>query len=106
MAWATADDLPQVDPLPAASRLRGWRGSGTIFFSWCNLRCVFCQNAEISQLGDGQDVSAGELARLMLRLQAAGCHNINFVTPEQNNGWLARYRKLVTNASQGEMLSS
>jgi hypothetical protein len=42
----------------------------------------------------------------MLRLQAAGCHNINFVTPEQNNGWLARYRKLVTNASQGEMLSS
>jgi len=62
--------------------LRGWRGSGTIFFSWCNLQCVFCQNAEISQQGEGQDVSAEDLAALMLRLQAAGCHNINFVTPE------------------------
>jgi len=86
--------------------LRGWRGSGAIFFSGCNLRCVFCQNFEISQIGDGTEVTAAKLAGLMLELQAAGCHNINFVTPEQNNGWLARYRKLVTNASQGEMLSS
>ncbi|MBI2925438.1 MAG: radical SAM protein [Verrucomicrobia bacterium] len=62
--------------------LRGWNGSGTIFFSWCNLRCVFCQNFETSQLGEGTEVEAAELARMMLDLQAAGCHNINFVTPE------------------------
>jgi putative pyruvate formate lyase activating enzyme len=62
--------------------LRGWRGSGTIFFSWCNLRCQFCQNFETSQIGEGEDVSPGDLAAIMLRLQSAGCHNINFVTPE------------------------
>lgn len=61
--------------------LRGWRGSGTIFFSGCNLRCVFCQNFDISHQGDGTAVSAEHLATLMLELQAAGCHNINFVTP-------------------------
>jgi putative pyruvate formate lyase activating enzyme len=61
--------------------LRGWRGSGTIFFSSCNLRCVFCQNSEISQLGEGHDVTAQQLAAIMLRLQEAGCHNINLVTP-------------------------
>ena len=62
--------------------LRGWRGSGTIFFSWCNLRCQFCQNFETSQIGEGEDVSPGDLAAIMLRLQSEGCHNINFVTPE------------------------
>jgi putative pyruvate formate lyase activating enzyme len=62
--------------------LRGWNGSGTIFFGWCNLRCVFCQNFETSQLGEGDEVLPTELARIMLDLQAAGCHNINFVTPE------------------------
>jgi len=62
--------------------LRGWRGSGTIFFSWCNLRCVFCQNFDISQHGEGREVSAEQLAALMLDLQKAGCHNINLVTPE------------------------
>ncbi len=62
--------------------LRGWRGSGTIFFSWCNLRCVFCQNFETSQIGEGEDVGPRELAAMMLRLQEEGCHNINFVTPE------------------------
>ena len=62
--------------------LRGWRGSGTIFFSWCNLRCVFCQNFEVSQIGEGEEVSPRDLARIMLRLQEMGCHNINFVTPE------------------------
>ncbi len=61
--------------------LRGWAGSGTIFFSGCNLGCVFCQNFELSQLEDGRAVEAGELAAVMLELQAAGCHNINFVTP-------------------------
>jgi putative pyruvate formate lyase activating enzyme len=61
--------------------LRGWNGSGTIFFSWCNLRCVFCQNWEISHQGLGREVEAEELAAMMLALQAAGCHNINLVTP-------------------------
>jgi putative pyruvate formate lyase activating enzyme len=61
--------------------LRGWNGSGTIFFSWCNLRCVFCQNWDISQRGIGRDTTPQELAELMLRLQRQGCHNINFVTP-------------------------
>src|SRR5262245_10942217 len=62
--------------------LRGWRGSGTIFFSFCNLRCVFCQNFETSQQGEGQELDARGLARLMLDLQRRGCHNVNFVTPE------------------------
>jgi putative pyruvate formate lyase activating enzyme len=62
--------------------LRGWNGSGTIFFSGCNLGCVFCQNFEISHLAQGRELDASQLAAGMLRLQAAGCHNINFVTPE------------------------
>jgi putative pyruvate formate lyase activating enzyme len=62
--------------------LRGWNGSGTIFFAWCNLRCVFCQNFETSQLGEGATTSPQQLADMMLRLQDSGCHNINFVTPE------------------------
>lgn len=62
--------------------LRGWRGSGTIFFSFCNLRCVFCQNWDISQQRAGHECTAEEIADLMLALQARGCHNVNFVTPE------------------------
>jgi putative pyruvate formate lyase activating enzyme len=62
--------------------LRGWSGSGTIFFSMCNLRCVFCQNYDISQANRGTEVDPQRLAAMMLELQAAGCHNINFVTPE------------------------
>jgi putative pyruvate formate lyase activating enzyme len=65
--------------------LRGWRGSGTIFFSHCNLRCVFCQNYDISQAikpTAEEGVSPGGLAAMMLTLQEQGCHNINFVTPE------------------------
>ena len=61
--------------------LRGTCGSGTIFFSFCNLRCVCCQNWDISRRGEGREVSTEELAAMMLRLQAIGCHNINFVTP-------------------------
>lgn len=61
--------------------IRGWNGSGTIFFSWCNLRCVFCQNWEISQKGVGHSVEPEELAQLMLALQSKGCHNINLVSP-------------------------
>ncbi len=62
--------------------LSGLRGSGTIFFSSCNLRCVFCQNYEISWLGEGHTTKPDELAEMMLDLQDIGCHNINFVTPE------------------------
>ena len=62
--------------------LRGTHGSGTIFFSWCNLRCVFCQNWDTSQEGAGRAVSPHDLAALMMELQGKGCHNINFVTPE------------------------
>jgi putative pyruvate formate lyase activating enzyme len=61
--------------------LRGRRGSGTIFFSSCNLRCVYCQNYEISQLREGTVISPAELADMMLSLQDLGCHNINLVTP-------------------------
>ncbi len=61
--------------------LRGWNGSGTIFFASCNLRCIYCQNYEISQLREGREVSAQELAGMMLNLQEQGCHNINLVTP-------------------------
>ena len=62
--------------------LRGWNGSGTIFFSMCNLKCVFCQNYDISQEGEGDEVGPEGLAMRMLDLQNQGCHNINFVTPE------------------------
>jgi len=61
--------------------LVGYGGSGTIFFSWCNLMCQYCQNYEISQLGHGQKVEPENLAAMMLRLQESGCHNINFVSP-------------------------
>jgi putative pyruvate formate lyase activating enzyme len=61
--------------------LVGSRGSGTIFFAWCNLRCQFCQNSEISQAGEGIEVEPEDLARMMLSLQAQGCHNINLVSP-------------------------
>ncbi len=59
----------------------GRNGSGTIFFTHCSLRCVFCQNHPISQLGQGKEVTVEELAGMMLKLEAEGCHNINFVTP-------------------------
>ena len=61
--------------------LRGRRGSGTIFFSRCNLSCQFCQNADISQTSAGDEVDAYELAGMMLELQEVGCHNINLVSP-------------------------
>jgi putative pyruvate formate lyase activating enzyme len=67
--------LGEEDPL------RGWRGSGTLFFANCNLRCQYCQNYQISQLGHGQPAEAEKIAAMMLMLQASGCHNINFVSP-------------------------
>jgi len=61
--------------------LVGTSGSGTIFFAGCNLGCVFCQNYDISHLAHGREVTADQLAAMMVKLQNIGCHNINFVTP-------------------------
>jgi putative pyruvate formate lyase activating enzyme len=61
--------------------LVGQRGSGTVFFTHCNLYCIFCQNYEISHGGEGEEITPGDLAAIMLYLQKHGCHNINFVTP-------------------------
>jgi putative pyruvate formate lyase activating enzyme len=61
--------------------LVGSQGSGTIFFTHCNLYCLFCQNYEISHGGEGEEISVEALAAMMLVLQKRGCHNINFVTP-------------------------
>lgn len=61
--------------------LVGRGGSGTIFMAGCNLKCVFCQNYDISHLVHGQAVSVEKIAQFMLALQDRGCHNINFVTP-------------------------
>lgn len=61
--------------------LVGQHGSGTIFMTYCNLRCLYCQNFDISQLGKGREVEIEALAHQMLSLQEMGCHNINFVTP-------------------------
>ena len=70
--------------------LRGRYGSGTIFFSGCNLSCVYCQNADISQKLSGRPVTAQELSSFMLELQALGCHNINLVSPTHVVGQIAQ----------------
>jgi putative pyruvate formate lyase activating enzyme len=67
--------LGEEDPL------RGYRGSGTIFFAWCNLNCQFCQNYDISQLGHGEEMEPERIGSMMLSLQEQGCHNINLVSP-------------------------
>ncbi|UCD98282.1 MAG: radical SAM protein [Chloroflexota bacterium] len=67
--------LGEEDPL------RGWRGSGTIFFTRCNLRCQYCQNHDISQTDRGNEAAPEDIANIMLELQSLGCHNINFVSP-------------------------
>ncbi len=61
--------------------LRGWRGSGTVFFSGCNMRCVYCQNWDISQVRVGQALEPEELGDIFLEIQDMGCHNLNLVTP-------------------------
>lgn len=70
--------------------ISGTRGSGTVFFTGCNLRCVFCQNRTISREGVGRPVTEEELVRLMLDLQDQGVHNINLVTPSHYTAQLAR----------------
>jgi putative pyruvate formate lyase activating enzyme len=80
-----AGDLPVVSSYSAhfgeEDPLVGQHGSGTIFFTHCNLYCIFCQNYEISHGGEGEEVSIPDLAAMMVLLQKRGCHNINFVTP-------------------------
>ena len=61
--------------------LVGQRGSGTVFFSWCNLKCIYCQNYEISHLGEGSPVTGDVLAFIFLSIKEGGCHNLNLVTP-------------------------
>ena len=63
------------------SVISGYRGSGTVFFAGCNLACVFCQNHDISQNGDGTVLTVPELAEVFLKLEKRGVHNINLVTP-------------------------
>ncbi len=70
--------MPHYGEEPVIS---GKRGSGTIFFTYCNLRCVYCQNHKISQEGLGKPITVEQLAQTMLDLQAQGVHNINLVTP-------------------------
>lgn len=61
--------------------ISGTKGSGTIFFSGCNLRCIYCQNFPISQMRHGEEITTHKLADMMFALQSKGCHNINLVTP-------------------------
>jgi len=77
-------------PHPGEERpLVGWRGSGTIFFAGCNLKCVFCQNYDLSHEIRGKRVGVEELEKIMLSLQKYGCHNINLVTPTHVVPWIA-----------------
>jgi putative pyruvate formate lyase activating enzyme len=61
--------------------ISGWKGSGTIFFTYCPMHCVYCQNYPFSQLGQGKSLKNEDLASVMISLQEKGCHNINLVTP-------------------------
>ncbi len=70
--------------------LRGWQGSGTIFFSGCNLSCLYCQNAEISQKVSGSEISVEVLANVMLELENRGAHNINLVSPTHVTAQIAK----------------
>lgn len=74
--------------------LVGFGGSGTIFFTYCNMACVYCQNWEISHLGEGEEISVRDLARIMLLLQARGCHNLNLVTPTHQVPFIVEALKL------------
>jgi putative pyruvate formate lyase activating enzyme len=76
-AWVSSYNAHFGEEAP----LVGSHGSGTIFFTHCNLMCLFCQNYDISHEGHGQEVSCEQIAAMMLALQSQGCHNINFVTP-------------------------
>jgi putative pyruvate formate lyase activating enzyme len=74
--------------------LVGKNGSGTIFLTYCNLRCIYCQNYDISHLGIGKEVPVDIIAQIMLELQKLGCHNINFVTPTHYTPQLVKAIKI------------
>jgi putative pyruvate formate lyase activating enzyme len=74
--------------------ISGRGGSGTVFFTYCTLKCVFCQNFQLSHLSEGAPCSPSELAERMLVLQKAGCHNINLVTPTHFLPWILRALKV------------
>ena len=76
-AWVSSYNAHFGEEAP----LVGKNGSGTIFFTHCNLLCIFCQNFDISHEGQGREVTTEQLARVMMHLQDSGCHNVNFVTP-------------------------
>jgi len=73
--------------------ISGEKGSGTVFFTYCTLQCIFCQNFQLSHQAEGRSYSPGELALAMLDLQRQGCHNINLVTPTHFLPWLLRALK-------------
>ncbi len=73
--------------------ISGSRGSGTIFFTYCNMKCVYCQNYQISQEHEGREISISALTDTMLKLQTKGCHNINFVSPTI---WIPQIVKALT----------
>ena len=77
------------------SVIRGSRGSGTIFFTGCNLGCIFCQNFDIAHLMHGNEISIERLSEMMLELQDAGCHNINVVTPTHQVPFIIRAREIL-----------
>lgn len=83
--FCRAGDLPEISsygPHFGEERpLVGLHGSGTIFMTYCNLGCIFCQNYTISRMGEGYEISSDEFSRIMVELQRRGCHNINFVSP-------------------------
>jgi len=74
--------------------LVGEGGSGAIFFTYCNMACVFCQNWEISHEGEGDEISEEDLAKIMLILQMWGCHNINLVTPTPHVPFIVKAIKI------------
>ncbi len=86
--------------------LVGRGGSGTIFLTHCNLRCVFCQNWEISHLGMGQESSVEEMADMMLQLQRMGCHNINLVTPTHYSALILKALDIAAGLGPGCRLST
>jgi putative pyruvate formate lyase activating enzyme len=73
--------------------ISGSRGSGTVFFTFCTLKCVFCQNYQLSHLGEGKPIAIDDLARKLVDLQAMGCHNINLVTATHFLPWVVRALK-------------
>lgn len=95
LAWVSSYGPHHGEEAP----LRGRYGSGTIFFSGCNLSCVYCQNADISQKLSGRPVTSQQIASFMLELQYLGCHNINLVSPTHVVGQIAK--AIVLAAEQG-----